>query len=166
MAVFTCPHCGQLLKVIPQRTAGHSRSTFESTAPTIQTARTGIIGASLDLLHFLRGGKAEFNPQAKEVKTLRIEQISEDGRHWMLHDLDQRIEFKDLVICGKAVAAGENFSRPATEKRGLSQGKFHIIKDEFLRLNLCYRQANNHFLTLRGAALLRKVVYEAGKNGT
>ncbi len=157
MSTFRCPHCGGLNKIIPQRESSAS-GIFQSDAPTISTARAGPVGMVRDFLHFMRGGKAAFDPQAKEIKTLRIEEVSEDGRHWLLTDLDARISLDELKVVAKYVLDGEQFSRPNSTRRGLSQHKHNLIADELKRLNMLFvDKANRSVLSPRGTALLKRV---------
>lgn len=95
-------------------------------------------------------------PKPKQT-SIRLE-MSESlpaGKRYLLADLDEAISIDDLAIVGQADA----FTRAAVTKAGLSQGKFHKVKNEFLRLNLAYplpNNANGYGLTLRGKALLRQ----------
>jgi len=100
-------------------------------------------------------------PEADHV-TIRIEQrgTNENERGIILETIeDQTITLADLRAIAGAVAAGSNFSRPALCSRaGISQTKYHKVKNEFERLNFCYTAPGNRTELLRaGRAFLRKV---------
>ena len=159
-AQFTCPHCNQQVKVIPLAAA--SRSAFESLVSSGRMSLDPPAGRLRSLFWFLRGGihNAMEEPE-RELITIRVEQITDDGRHWLLDELDERISLDELTrVASLIIEDGLVWSRPnLTKYAGVSQSKFHLITDEFRRLNfLVVTKANRSVLSLRAFAFLRQVL--------
>lgn len=93
---------------------------------------------------------------------VQVEQITEDNQHWLIAEFDQTISLSDLQAVALAITRdGANFSRnELTRKAGISQDKWHKIKNDFLRLDYARPLPNNqngYTLTPQDRRFLRGV---------
>jgi len=160
---FQCPHCGRPLKIIPLRSGGHNgrHSTMDSTAAT--TAPPGGWFSSFWYFMWGRTRPAEFEPGTgpMEPVVIRVQHISDDGRHWLLEELDERITLVNLQnVAHQVETLGRQWSRPQLCRwAGLSQNRYHVLSAEMRRLNYLHvTTANRSILSLRGRAFLRSVL--------
>ena len=120
-----------------------------------------LVGVGLHVLKIIMHAPPRI-PLPKSLSTLiKVEHWSDDNKHVLLDELDNRITLDDLRRVAKVVITdGVGWSRAnLTGAAGLSQNKFHIITGEFERLNYIIQTANNrHILTTRAKAFLRKVL--------
>lgn len=92
---------------------------------------------------------------------VQVEHVTEDGRHWLLDQLNPKIEWYDLQRVAGTVLDGVSWSRRALgSKAGLSQGDYEKLTQDMLRLNYLESLPNgqNGFrLTGRGRRFLQAV---------
>ena len=168
--ILTCPHCHGQIKAIPlngsrpKRAApGRGSHTFQHTVnDNITVTRQPPKNRLLSLFWFLRGNSWEPEPEpGPNDVTIYAEIRTDTQKTWFLDRLDSRIQLAEIwKIANLVIKDGENFSRPVLTKKGqLSQNKFHLISDEFRRLNYCFvTKANRTELTPKGETFLSAVL--------
>ena len=123
-----------------------------------------MVGVGLHVLKILTHAPARpaapSQPKTKKIK-IEVEAWSEDKRHAILNELDERITLADLKKAAQAaILTGPQtiISREGLTSLGLSQPKARLILNELKRLNFAHTNAQNRtILSLRGQAFLRKV---------
>lgn len=89
--------------------------------------------------------------------TIKVETWTDEGRVLLDEIKDKSIGLDEWRKVARAVIeGGKNFSRPALAGH-ISQGTYHKVKAELLRLNMAHRSGNGYTLSPRGLALLRKI---------
>jgi hypothetical protein len=89
--------------------------------------------------------------------TIKVETWTDEGRVLLDEIKDKSIGLDEWRKVARAVIeGGKNFSRPALAGH-ISQGTYHKVKAELLRLNMAHRNGNGYTLSPRGLALLRKI---------
>lgn len=127
--------------------------------PLIGVVTTALLAG----LRTWRAGGPEQTPEVnQDGQPIRVEfwQQNESKPAWLDQFTDSRVTRKDLEAVALAIVDyGQNFSKPALVKSThISQRKFDLIKDEFLRLGWCEKQENNsHTLNIRGKLFLRHI---------
>lgn len=167
MTTFRCPHCGVSLKVIPMARA--RANGFNNTAMSdITVSSSPPRGLLTSLLWFLSGNRpTATGPALSPNPVIRVEHWSEDKRHALLDQLDSRISIDELYrVAIQIVVMGKLWSRPNLCKSArLSQNKYHIITDEFKRLNYLHvTKSNRSVLTPRAKGFLKSVVRQQATN--
>ena len=127
----------------------------------IGTAGAVAIGSCLAVTkwYFERPTTTATKPPPPRATTVRIEHLSDDKRHWLLNELNPALTLELLRSVAEQITAGANFSRYGL-RSVLSQNKWHILKDDFLKLDYCKplpNGRNGYELTFRGRQFLRKI---------
>ena len=104
-----------------------------------------LVGVGLHVLKIVlhrpaRPTAAEPGPSETVIK---VEQISSDGKHWLLEELDESISMGELQSVAAAVVDKNKWARAVTTKAGLSQGKHQKLQQDFLRLSYLEPLPNN-----------------------
>ncbi|WP_373084388.1 hypothetical protein [Zhongshania sp.] len=164
MTKFNCPHCGNPLKVIAQSgrrqiSRPHWRR-FQSTAPT---------GGLQSFLWWMTG-KGESVPVEVDPPTeiVRVEQKSQGGRHWLLHDFNPAITKDVLYTVAYACRFLEdNYSgNTLMKKHGLTSTQWVYLNDGFKRMAFAEplpNGANGFQLTVWGERFLDKCLHRFGR---
>jgi len=76
----------------------------------------------------------QVQPQGKQTR-IAVEQVSGDGRHWVLKEFDPSITLEDLQAVARAVQNWGQWSRGVTTRQAhLSQGKHNKLQDDLVKL--------------------------------
>lgn len=115
-------------------------------------------GFGLPVLRLVLSRPVNLLPKPDEVKVhVQIDDTTDGGFTRFIDTFNpDLVEWEDLVKLARA----SGFSRKEATAVGLSQGKWHKIKGEFLRLNYAVPLPNNtngYALTLRGKRLMSKI---------
>lgn len=115
-------------------------------------------GFGLPVLRLWLSRPVNLLPKPDQVKVhVQIDDTSEGSFTRFIDTFNpDLVEWEDLVKLSRA----KSFSRKEATAVGLSQGKWHKIKGEFLRLNYCVPLPNNtngYALSIRGQRLLTKI---------
>lgn len=115
-------------------------------------------GFGLPVLRLMLSRPVNIQPKPDQVKVhVQIDDTSDNGFTRYLDTFNpDLVEWSDLVKLSRA----GGFSRSEAVAVGFSQGKWHKLKAEFMRLNYCVPLPNNtngYALTLRGKRLLAKI---------
>lgn len=101
---------------------------------------------------------------------LKVEFIDDYGRPRLLSEFHRSVELRHLAWIGQRVGEGASFSRPQLTQNGVfSQGQFHQVKRDFMRLNYAIPRdpkAPNLgvILTERGKRLVKRALEEHGND--
>lgn len=115
-------------------------------------------GFGLPVLRLVLSRPLNILPKPDQVKVhVQIDDTTDGGFTRCIDTFNPAlVEWEDLV----KIARAASFSRSGATAVGLSQGKWHKIKSEFLRLNYCVPLPNNtngYALSIRGQRLLAKI---------
>jgi hypothetical protein len=109
-------------------------------------ASVGLAGAMVVAgVRSWRAGTLPAHESADGAVTVQVEQVSGDGRHWVMGEFDESLTLSDLKnVAVEIIAAGNTWSRSVTtRKAGLSQGKHNKLQDDLARLWYIQRLPNN-----------------------
>jgi len=82
-----------------------------------------------------RGGQPILGGKNDSPTKIQVEQISGDGRHWVLRDFNEAITLEDLQAVASAVGNWGEWSRKVTTRQAhLSQGKHNKLQDDLIKL--------------------------------
>lgn len=163
---FNCPHCGGQIKAIGQKSAPlRTARSFQSVSAfnVSNNLKPPPIGRIRSFLWFMLGKHKSGGPlvieQSATPPVIRVEHWTDDLKHTLLNQLDGRISESDLWRVSDVLIRQErSWSRSnLCRYASLSQTKYHIIKDEFVRLNYIFLKPGNVYIILRrGMSFLRE----------
>jgi len=132
-------------------------------APGWLSALLGVGGGlAVASIRAWRSGVSVIDQAQNDVTTVQVEQVTSDGRHWVLGDFDEALTLSDLqAVAREVIASGFSWSRSVTTKSaGISQGKHNKLQDDLSRL--WYVQplpngANGYLITRQGRRFFEAV---------
>jgi hypothetical protein len=116
-------------------------------APGWSAAGVGIVSglAVASIRAWRSAGVIENTTPASEVTTVQVEQVTADGRHWVLDEFDPSLTITNLrAVARGVIGSGYQWTRTITTKEaGLSQGKHNKLQDALVKLRYLEPLPNN-----------------------